>query len=86
MALPTNSILFIRGEVWGIRRFNANPAKNALVIASIPANSAYTAPQIYHHQYQYVLSDIIVKWLKIPSINDGKEQHDNHCKDYNGYG
>ncbi len=45
MAFPTNSILFINGEVCGINRFSANPDKNAPIIPSIPAISARTAPK-----------------------------------------
>src|SRR5690606_41142433 len=40
MALPTNSIRFINDEVCGINLFNANPARNAPIMASTPANSA----------------------------------------------
>ena len=39
-AFPTNSIRFISADVFGIRRFNANPAKNAPIMASNPAASA----------------------------------------------
>ena len=40
IALPVNSIRFINGEVCGISWFNARPARNAPIIASIPASSA----------------------------------------------
>jgi hypothetical protein len=41
--LPTNSILFINAELFGIKRLNANPDKKAPIIGSIPANSAKKA-------------------------------------------
>src|SRR5690606_15116439 len=39
-AFPTNSILFIRGEVRGTSVLSANPAINAPMMGSIPATSA----------------------------------------------
>src|SRR5690606_30386824 len=42
---PTNSILFINGDVWGISLLSDNPAKKAPIIASIPAASAKNAPK-----------------------------------------
>ncbi len=44
-ALPTNSIRFISGEVRGINRFIARPARKAPMIGSIPAVSARKAPR-----------------------------------------
>jgi len=44
MALPTNSILFIKGEVPGINLLIASPVRKAPIIASTPANSDNTAP------------------------------------------
>ena len=40
IAFPTKSIRFIKAEVFGINRFNANPARKAPIIASKPAASA----------------------------------------------
>ena len=43
IAFPTNSTRFIKDDVRGISLFNANPARKAPIIASIPANSASSA-------------------------------------------
>ena len=40
IAFPTNSILFINGEIFGINLFNISPAKNAPKIPSNPAHCA----------------------------------------------
>ncbi len=44
-AFPTNSIRFIRGEVFGIRRLSASPARNAPTMPSIPTTWAKKAPR-----------------------------------------
>ena len=41
--VPTNSILFMSGEVWGISLFSNIPATNAPIIGSNPASSAKKA-------------------------------------------
>ena len=45
MALPTNSMRFMSGEVRGISRFMARPARNAPMMGSSPAASARNAPR-----------------------------------------
>ncbi len=40
MALPTNSMRFIKGEVPGMRRFMARPARKAPMMGSRPATWA----------------------------------------------
>ncbi len=45
IALPTKSILFIRGEWRGISVFSARPAINAPIIPSIPAHWDKIAPR-----------------------------------------
>ena len=37
---PTNSIRFIKAEVWGIKRLRVRPAKKEPIMGSIPANWA----------------------------------------------
>ena len=44
-ALPTNSMRFISGEVAGMSRFMASPARKAPMIGSSPAASARKAPR-----------------------------------------
>ncbi len=45
MALPTNSMRFISGDVRGISWFSASPARKAPMMGSSPANRARTAPR-----------------------------------------
>ena len=44
-ALPTNSMRFIRGEVRGMSRFMARPARKAPMMGSRPAACARKAPK-----------------------------------------
>ena len=44
-AFPTNSSLFFKGDMFGIKRFNDTPTKNAPNTPSNPANWAKNAPK-----------------------------------------
>jgi len=45
IAFPTKSMRFIKGDVRGISLFRARPARNAPMIASMPANFDITPPR-----------------------------------------
>ncbi len=45
MEFPTKSMRFMSGEVRGIKRLSASPARNAPMMASIPAIIDITAPR-----------------------------------------
>ena len=45
MALPTNSMRFISGDVLGMSRLSARPERNAPMIGSSPASWARKAPR-----------------------------------------
>ena len=75
-AFPTNPILFISGEEWGMKLFNKSPAKNAPMIASMPAASARNdARKTIANTKMYCETLLIA--LKKPSYNYRKNKKNN---------